>query len=46
MYIPILDFLTLKAIFEKEESILLYEFERHNFPLNGIYQGTSGRPEE
>ena len=47
MYIEILDFFNLrKKIFEKEESILLYEFERHSFPLNGIYHVTSGRSEE
>ena len=47
MYIEILHFFNLnKKIFEKEESILLYEFELHSFPLNGICHVTSGRPEE
>ena len=32
--------------FLKVESILLYEFERHSFLLNGIYHVTSGRLEE
>ena len=36
----------LALTFEKEESILLYEFELHSFPLNRIYHVTSGRPEE
>ena len=40
-----LESLNLKR-FLKEESILLYAFERCSFPLSGIYHLTSGRLEE
>ena len=41
-----LGFFNLEERFLKEESNLLYEFERHSFLLNGIYHVTSGRLEE
>ena len=40
-----LGFLNLER-FLKEELILLYQFERHSFFLNGIYYVTLGRLEE